>query len=115
MASRVHTVVQMALSTMLRITVLPSNSLLVYKLEGDLTGEWVRELREVWFQVPTGTSRRNEFVELDGVSRIDAEGLHLLSVMHLAGVRFVATAPYTRSLIEEFEGSVYERLPLHGG
>lgn len=96
---------------MLRITLFEQNGLLIYKLEGDLAGEWVDELREHWFQSTAGSSRHREFIELNDVTRIDAAGLHLLSVMHLAGVRFVATAPYTRSLLEEFEGAVYDELP----
>lgn len=101
----------MATSTMLRITLLEQNGLLIYKLEGELAGEWVVELREHWFQSTAGSSRHREFIELNHVTRIDAAGLHLLSVMHLAGVRFVAAAPYTRSLLEEFEGAVYDELP----
>lgn len=101
----------MATLTMLRITLLEKNGLLLYKLEGELAREWVAELRELWFRSPAGTSRKREFIDLNDVTRIDAAGLHLLSVMHLAGVRFLATAPYTRGLLEEFEGAVYEELP----
>ncbi|MDZ7639282.1 MAG: hypothetical protein U5J83_13695 [Bryobacterales bacterium] len=83
---------------------------MVYKLEGDLAGEWVNEFREAWFRAPSG-SRKNEFVDLDSVNRIDREGMQLLSLMGLAGVRFVASAPYTRSLLEEFGEAVYDELP----
>lgn len=101
-----------AVLTMLRISLLSVEDFLVYKLEGDLSGDWVNELREEWFQAPAGPSRKKEFVDMSAVSRIDSQGLHLISVMYLAGVRFIASAPYTRSLLDEYSDAVVEALPL---
>ena len=99
---------------MLRVTVKDVEELVVYRLEGDLSGQWVDELREVWFNAPTSASRNCEFVDLTGVARIDRAGIHLLSVMNLAGVQFVARAPYTRSLLTEFGASILEEIPGSG-
>lgn len=96
---------------MLRVSIDQIRGFTVYKLEGDLAGAWVDELREAWFANPASKSRKTDVVDLNGVIRIDAAGLHLLSVMNIAGVRFVSRAPYTRSLLAEFSTSVLEELP----
>jgi len=96
---------------MLRIDVIQTERTIVFHLEGQLMGDSVEELRTAWVQVRPYQVRTDEYVELNGVTRVDATGLHLLNVMYLSGVRFVATAPYTVSLLEDLDGAVLESLP----
>ena len=95
---------------MFRVTVLQDGDSVVYRLEGELAGESVESLRESWNGV-ADSGNGFHIVDLNGVVRIDAAGLQLLSMMNLAGVRFVARAPYTRGLLAEFGARTYDELP----
>jgi hypothetical protein len=95
---------------MLRINLIHYANMIVFQAEGKLAGIAVEELRSAWIQArPQGDMA--EFVDLTEVTRVDANGLHLLNVMYLAGVRFVATSPYTVALLEDLEGAVVDSLP----
>lgn len=96
---------------MLRIDVIQTEKSTSYHLEGQLIGEWVEALRVAWVEAQPREHHVDEYVDLNLVTRVDPSGLHLLHVMYLAGVRFVATAPYTVSLLEELDGAVLEKLP----
>ncbi len=96
---------------MLRIDLIQTAKSNVYLLEGQLTGAWVEELRSAWVNARPREVRVTEYVDLNEVTRVDAPGLHLLEVMHLAGVRFVAKAPYTVSLLEDLESTILPSLP----
>ncbi len=96
---------------MLRIDMIHTKKSTVFHLEGHLTGEWVEALRVAWVDARPRDRHVREYADLNNVTRVDSTGLHLLHVMNLAGVRFVATAPYTVSLLEDFEGPVLERVP----
>ncbi|MCW5964425.1 MAG: hypothetical protein KIT83_10340 [Bryobacterales bacterium] len=100
---------------MLRIDVIQSEKSTVYHLEGQLIGEWVETFRLAWVEAQPREHRVDEYVDLNLVTRVDPSGLHLLHVMYLAGVRFVASAPYTVSLLEELNGAVLEQLPEEAG
>lgn len=96
---------------MLRIDLIETGRATIFHLEGQLVGEWVEELRLAWVQARPSDPRSAEFVDLNLVTRVDAVGLHLLQVMQLAGVSFIATAPYTVSLLEDLDGVVLHELP----
>ena len=95
---------------MLRIDLIHYANMIVFHIEGKLAGEGVEELRSAWVGArPTGNAA--EFVDLNNVTSVNAAGLHLLNVMYLAGVRFVANSPYTIALLEDLEGAIVESLP----
>jgi len=83
---------------MLRITIEDSAEASTFKLEGKLTGPWVRELERSWDAVPAG---RAIVVDLTDVTFIDCAGKSLLSAMHQAGAKLVACSPMNRSIVEE--------------
>lgn len=95
---------------MFRIDLIHYTNMIVFRLQGKLAGDAVEELRSAWVEArPTGNAE--EFVDLEEVTSVDAAGLHLLNVMYLAGVRFVASSPYTIALLEELDGAIVESLP----
>ncbi|MCU0227401.1 MAG: hypothetical protein MUF01_07155 [Bryobacterales bacterium] len=96
---------------MLRIDVVHTTKATLFLLEGDLSGSLVEELRKAWVGARPRETRVTEYVDMNHVTRVDALGLHLLQVMHLAGVHFIATAPYTQSLLEDVVGAVLPALP----
>ena len=95
---------------MFRIDLIHYTNMIVFRLQGKLAGDAVEELRSAWVEArPAGNAE--EFVDLEEVTSVDAAGLHLLNVMYLAGVRFVASSPYTIALLEELDGAIVESLP----
>ena len=72
---------------MLRIDLIHYAKAIVFHLEGQLMGEWVEELRIAWVDAKPRGDRVAEFVDLNLVTRVDSNGLHLLHVMYLAGVQ----------------------------
>ena len=64
---------------MLKISrVSESDSPLVLRLEGQLTGPWVDELRRVCIATTNGTKAPQLVLDLAGVSFLDASGILLL-------------------------------------
>jgi anti-anti-sigma regulatory factor len=88
---------------MLRITVEPERELTTIRLEGRLTGPWVRELERVWLEESGKTAGDKITLDLSDLTAIDDAGRYLLTVMQRDGAYFVATTPLMRSLIEEIE------------
>ena len=86
---------------MLRITIHDSSQALTLKLEGKLTGAWVRELEQCWITGKSTLGSRAAVVELADVSFVDADGKQLLARMHAEGVRLHAHGPLTRAIVEE--------------
>ena len=88
---------------MLRITVEPELEMTTIRLEGRLTGPWVRELERVWLEESRKTAGDKITLDLSDLTAIDDAGRYLLTVMQRDGAHFVATTPLMRSLIEEIE------------
>jgi len=86
---------------MLKITLHDSSRELRLKLEGRLSGPWVRELQQCWLTAASATAGRGTVVDLEEVDFVDGEGQALLAEMHGSGVRLVARTPLIRSLLEE--------------
>ena len=83
---------------MLRITIQESPQASTFKLEGKLTGPWVRELEQAWSAVAPG---RALIVDLADVTFIDCAGKTLLARMHEGGAKLVACSPMNRSIVDE--------------
>jgi hypothetical protein len=90
---------------MLRITELHADGGLVLKLEGQVSGAWVRELDACWRLAEETLVRQRISVDLSDVWLVDGEGQEQLARMHRAGVRFRARGCEMRELIREIAES----------
>lgn len=88
---------------MLRITRQESAQASIFKLEGKLSGPWVRELEQSWQNASPGLEGRQVVVDLSQVSFIDAEGKGLLGRMHEQGVRFLACTPLNKAILDKIQ------------
>jgi anti-anti-sigma regulatory factor len=84
---------------MLRITTRGDIQSKWLKLDGKLSGLWVRELEFCWRAVSKDAV--SIIVDLTDVIFIDSAGRDLLASMHKSGVEFIAAGCMTRSIIEE--------------
>ena len=84
---------------MLRVTIEEDTSLITFKLEGRIAGEWVDELERAWLE-EAGRSKCLK-VDLTGVTFVDEEGKKLLGRMVEQGSNLHATDCMNRSTIEE--------------
>ncbi len=71
------------------------------RLEGALTGDWVRELRRVWRHTRTVGGDTSMRVELADVSFVDAAGKVLLSEMYRDGFDIVANGCMTSAIRDD--------------
>ena len=88
----------------LKITLHDSSHELRFKLEGRLSGPWVRELQQCWQTAASTVRDRRTVLDLGEVDFVDPEGQSLLAEMHRGGVRLLATTPLIESLVEEVCG-----------
>ena len=86
---------------MLKITLHDSARELRFKLEGKLSGLWVRELKQSWTTAASTTEGRSTTVDLTDVDFVDDEGESLLTSMHQEGVRLIADTPVIRAMVDE--------------
>jgi ABC-type transporter Mla MlaB component len=86
---------------MFRITTETAGDALVMKLEGYLTGPWVRELDACWRDVVTRTTGRHVRIDLTAVCQVDAAGRELMTMMHRAGAQFVARGCVMPEVVRE--------------
>src|SRR6476661_9901705 len=86
---------------MLRITLHDSADATTFKLEGKLSGPWVRELEQCWIAARSAAPGRGTAVDLTQVLFIDAAGRSLLERMSADGAELIATGPLTRAMCEE--------------
>jgi ABC-type transporter Mla MlaB component len=90
---------------MFRITTHTADDELVMKLEGSLTGPWVRELDTCWRSVLTSMDGPRVRVDLTAVCRVDAAGRELLAVLHHAGAHFVTRGCVMPEVLREISES----------
>ncbi len=95
---------------MLRITVQTEAGKTVLKLDGKITGPWVKELESCWEMLRRVQARKAMVVDLGNVTFINAAGSQLLERMHREGAELLGEGPLTRSIVEEIEG----RAAAHG-
>jgi ABC-type transporter Mla MlaB component len=94
---------------MLRITSDNTSNEYLLKLEGCLVGAWVPELAACWREVSGRVPRRVVRVDLTEVSRVDAAGRELMTLMYRAGVQFVAKGFVIPELLREISDTVDNR------
>ena len=89
---------------MLRITSKTTPDGFVLKLEGWLSGAWVRELDLCW-RGTTPLDGQRVCVDLGDVCFVDADGRELLTSMYRAGVVFVTRGCEMPELVREIRDS----------
>jgi outer membrane protein len=85
---------------MLRISTLSETEKTTLRLEGKLTGLFVKELENCWSQLASEESGRRLMVDLAAVDFIDASGKALLARMHQQGAELEGKGCLTKSVIE---------------
>lgn len=88
---------------MLRITIQEGSGYATIKLEGDLSGPWVKELERCWKSALATAEKRDLRVELDTVTYVDASGKTLLREMHAAGARLMGRGALTSYIVEQIQ------------
>jgi ABC-type transporter Mla MlaB component len=85
---------------MLRITIHHEVEEVQLKLEGDLSGTWVRELEEAWRAARDASGDRPAYLDLTGVDRVDDAGRYLLALIHETGARMVSNGLAMKDLLD---------------
>ena len=91
---------------MLMITTLDDAHAVTFRLEGQLTGAWVRELAATWSLSIASLSGKPVSVDLAAVTYIDAEGFAMLTLMVRHGAAIVAPGSLNQDLVEEIRTSL---------
>ena len=86
---------------MLKITLHDSAKELRFRLEGKLSGLWVKELRQCWQTARSTTQQRETVLDLSELDFVDSEGQELLAEMDREGVVLRAASPFMRAIVEE--------------
>lgn len=89
---------------MLKITLDEHPRVLTFKLEGQLAGAWVAELRQCWKKASSERGDRRLIVDLTNVTFVDPEGVRLLESIYGERVRFVSSGPMMRALVGKITG-----------
>ena len=90
---------------MLRITTCMDSGATRLVVEGRLAGACISELERCWRATASTESPESIFIDLSGVTFIDASGKRLLTHMREQGIRLVASGLLAKYLIEEIEHS----------
>lgn len=85
---------------MLKITIHHEVEEVWLKLEGDLSGTWVRELEESWRTMRVPPVGGPACLDLTGVSRVDDAGRYLLALIHETGARMISTGVAMKDLLD---------------
>jgi ABC-type transporter Mla MlaB component len=89
---------------MLMITTIDDARGLTFRLEGELTGAWVKELATIW--KATMLSQKPISVDLAAVTYIDAEGYAMLTLMARQGALIVAPNSLNQDLVDEIRSTL---------
>lgn len=90
---------------MLRITIHEAPRTLTVRLEGRLTGPWLRELEECWQGILASRREPVLRVDLTDMTSIDAAGQACLTAMHRQGAEFVAADCLMKAVVAEITGA----------
>jgi len=87
--------------SMLRITTEKKRGKTVLGVEGRLAGPWVGALEQCWRELHGGSPQEKFYIDLCGVSFIDATGKVLLKEMHRQGGQLVAEGCLNQAVVRE--------------
>jgi hypothetical protein len=90
---------------MLRITTQNDTQLLAFRLQGNLVGPWVTELRDCW---QSSVNCRPPFVHVDlrSATFVDTNGRKLLADMYRQGAKLLAHDCHMKVVVAEIETAV---------
>src|SRR5712672_1970628 len=91
-------------NTMLRITTEKKRVKTVLSVEGRLAGAWLATLEQCWKELKAAAPHEKFYVNLCGVSFIDAAGKMLLKEMHRQGGQLVAEGCLNQAIVKEIIG-----------
>jgi anti-anti-sigma regulatory factor len=86
---------------MLKITLHDSADEFRLKLEGRLSGAWVKELELCWRTASSTTAGRRTVVDLADVDFVDDAGEEVLCQMHSEGVELLGETPLICAMLEQ--------------
>src|SRR5260370_12582800 len=89
---------------MLRITTEKKRAKTVLSVEGRLAGPLVSTLEQCWRELKTASPQEKFYVDLCGVSFIDAAGQMLLQEMHRQGGQLGAEWCLKQAIVKEITG-----------
>ena len=82
----------------------------ILKIEGRLFGLRVPELHRAWQELAPSLGSRKLFVDLRGMTFIDATGRRLLAEIHQeTGAKFLADTPLTKYFAEQAQQHIQTR------
>src|SRR6266849_3376712 len=87
--------------SMLRITTEKKRGKVLLSVEGRLAGPWVGALEQCWRELRGASPREKFYVNLCGVSFIDAAGKVLLKEIHRQGGRLIAEGCLNQAIVHE--------------
>jgi outer membrane protein len=93
---------------MLRVTTEKKRGKMILSVEGRLAGPWVAALEQCWRELRTPSPQEKFYVNLCGVSFIDAAGKVLLKEIHRQGGHLLAEGCLNQAIVNEIvksEGS----------
>jgi len=90
---------------MLRITTEKKRTKTVLSVEGRLSGQLVSTLEQCWRELKAASPQEKFYVNLCGVSFIDASGKMLLKEMHRQGGKLLAEGCLNQAIVKEIIGS----------
>ena len=85
---------------MLKITLQIESGVLLFGLEGELAGPWVKELEQCWRSATVSRQGSAVRVDLSSATFIDEEGKELLKEMHRQGAELVASGCLNKCIVE---------------
>jgi anti-anti-sigma regulatory factor len=87
---------------MVRITIHDGEKLVTLKIEGRVADPLTSEVNRSWQELAPSLGSRKLWVDLRGVTFMDAAGRHLLAEIHAeTGAEFLADTPMTKYFAEE--------------
>src|SRR5712692_899071 len=95
--------------SMLRVTTEKRRGKTVLGVEGRLAGPWVGALEQCWRELHAASPREKFFVNLCGVSFIDAAGKVLLKEVYRQGGQLVAEGCLNQAIVREIVSDAGER------
>jgi outer membrane protein len=86
---------------MLRVTTEKKRGKMVLSVEGRLAGPWVSALEQCWRELYAASPREKFYLDLCGVSFIDAAGKVLLMEIHRQGGQLVAEGCLNQAIVKD--------------
>jgi len=96
-----HMLAARGTESMLRVTTEKKRGKMVLSVEGRLAGPWVGALEQCWRDLRAASPQEKFYVDLCGVSFIDAAGKVLLKEIHRQGGQLIAEGCLNQAIVKE--------------